>query len=420
MRVCWMALVWAAVAVSGTVGGAQTPKTNLVTDKPVEVKTIDLSTTEDDAASLRDLTGLPQGEPEILTATTTLPSFGARLCGAYDLCTAEDASCPDAGGCTARRRIYVIHLVDWGLGDGGKIRLTKSSWALYQADGKGRYETVYPKDKVFPNLWDVEDGVLVSVSRLDLGEGRTTETDGTAAPLIEYTVTNTEKKQMWLSGLETLVGGLTGGKFTPNAVGAKRGTASRYRTKIRIMALSAKKLRRPFDVAIAGSAFGSAPGPGECDDLTAQAKCAFSKTLSVVAREYVAFGVNVVPHGPAEAVFLTATNGTVSSKVTRHNAFYGVVDFTPLPRRLPMSRYPYVQAGLPLSGAATHAPYVGMGSPLPVPWLREHLPISVFAGAVFLKQVGPGGVEDRAVKLLWGIEVPIASVTGAIKQVTGR
>ena len=414
MRLSAMA-VMCALVVGGVCPGAARAedRKNVVEDKVVSVRSVDLRTEEEYAAYLGSLLDLTKPE---MTPVARLERFGDSLCRAYAMCD-------------LKRVMYVVHLVDWELtkGEGGaaavrKIRLRKSSWAVYQADGAGKIETVYVKAGAFPELWDADGGVLVSVSRLDLGAERTTATDETPAPLIEYTVTNTEKRQLWLSGLETLVGGLTGGTFSPSLAGTKKTeTPSRYRTRIRIQGLSAKQtLKRPFDVAIAGSAYGERTGPGECDDLTAEAKCGFSKNLSVVAREYVAFGVDVVPHGPAEAVFTTAADGTMTSKVKRHNAFYGVVDFTPMPRRFPMSRYPYVQAGLPVSGAATHAPYVGMGYPIPVPWLREHLPVSGFAGAVFLKQRGPGGVDDRAVRLLWGVEVPIASMTGAIKQVTGK
>jgi hypothetical protein len=183
------------------------------------------------------------------------------------------------------------------------------------------------------------------------------------------------------------------------------------------MALSSSKLSRPFDTAILANATGSGKGQGDCNNLTTLAKCTFSNTFSVVARDYVAFGIDIIPHGPAEATY---TSGSATPSITNHNAFYGVVDLAPFPRRCPMTKCPYIQAGLPLSGAAIHLPYVGAAYPIPIPWLKDHFSLSAFAGAVFMEQQGPGAKRDRATKLLWGFEVPIASFTGAIKQVTGK
>jgi hypothetical protein len=408
-------------------------KKNMVTDQPSSTVAFDISTITQNYSYLHDLTGWTGDTVGEINATNDLKTFGDGLCDKFSgLCTPADTDCakddacnPDGKkcltthGCKITRNIYIIHLVDWKADDKGKISLITSKWALYQSDEKGKYKTIYPDADSFPNLWDVDNGVVISVSRLLITRGQNNEIIPAQAnlstPDIEYTITNTEKKQLWLAGLETLISGLAGPTFDARAAtGAQQ---SSYITRIRIVAVSAKKLSRPVDIAVAANATGTGPGQGQCDNLTSLAKCTFSNDFNVLSRDYIAFGINIVPHGPAEATY---TAGTATPSITNHNAFYGVVDFTLFPKKYPMTKYPYAQAGLPLSGAATHLPYVGAAYPIPIPWLRDHFSLSAFAGTVFMKQQGPGPTPDRAVKLLWGFEVPIASFTGAISQVTGK
>jgi hypothetical protein len=412
------------------------PKTNMVTDKPISAVSVEFGNVPGGVAYLNDLTGWDGHKIGELSTVNDLATFGNGLCSKYDMCTTADPACLANTACAARkkcladhtcegvvtRNLYIIHIVDWVADDKGRVSLSRSMWALYQSDREGNYHSIYADGDSFPNIWDVDNGVLLSVSRLRIerdASGRLIPAHANLAPpLIEYTITPTENKPLWLSGIETLISGLTGPAFDAHKASAV--IPSPYLTRIRIMAISPKNLGRPFDVAIAANATGSGEGQGECDNLTVLAKCTFSNTFNVVSRDYIAFGINIVPHGPAETTYTTATDGTVSKNTSNHNAFYAVVDFTPLPKKYPMSKYPYVQGGLPVSGAATHLPYVGAAYPIPVPWLREHFSVSAFAGTVFMQQQGPAGTRDRAVKLLWGFEVPIASFTGAIKQSTGK
>jgi hypothetical protein len=400
----------------------------VTTDKPVSAKTIEFGNVLGGVTYLNELTGWNGSTLGPLPLKQTLTTFGAGLCGEYDLCTTKDPACAASPTCQKdlkkclqkktckeQRKLYVIHLVDWKANAAGVISLDQSRWALYQSDSDGKYHPINADDGSFPSIWDVDNGILISISRLliarDGNNNLIAAHANLAPPLIEYTITNTEKKPLWLAGLETLISGLTGPSFDPQALST--GTPSPYLTRIRIMALSSKKLNRPFDVAIAANATGSGPGEGECGNLTLLSKCTFSNTFSVVARDYIAFGVNIVPHGPAEATY---TAGSTTPSITNHNELYGVVDFTLFPKTCPMTKCIYAQAGLPFSGAATHLPYVGAAYPIPIPWLRDHFSLSAFAGAVFMEQQGPGPKRDRATKLLWGFEVPIASFTGAIKQ----
>jgi hypothetical protein len=45
--------------------------------------------------------------------------------------------------------------------------------------------------------------------------------------------------------------------------------------------------------------------------------------------------------------------------------------------------------------------------------------VSAFVGTTIMQQQPPTGAQDRRIKLLWEFSVPITSISGAVKQVTG-
>ncbi|MHB1954888.1 MAG: hypothetical protein ACYCOU_14205 [Sulfobacillus sp.] len=379
-----------------------------VADTPTSVITLHGNDTADSVTLLGPWTGW-SGQDNGQLMPTLSGDFSTDICKAMAICRQN-------------RNLYLIHIVDWNVAD-GDIGIVSGNWFLFRYDtakGKSTYLAILTKDKNFPDLYDIDNGFLITVSRLRIGPEEILS-DSLQPPDFINAITTTQITPAWLSGLQTLIGGLAG----PTIGGSKmyslqkpeKAGTSVFRTTVTLQQFSPTSLKRPFTAAVTATASGIGAGSGDCHNMTAKAQCTFQANVSVDQREFVTFGIDIVPHGPAERIYTTATDGTVSSKVTNHNAFYAVVDFTPFPRKMPMDKYPYLQGGLPLSGAAMHLPYVG--GAYPFPWFRNQLAISVFAGAIFMQQQGPRGGRDRATKLLWGLEVPITSFSSAISKVTG-
>jgi len=321
--------------------------------------------------------------------------------------------------CGNERNLYILHVSDWAESDvpPGKVSIKHAGWYLFRFQDN-KYLSLDAKDDTFPDLYDFDNGMLISVSILSANVC----SNMPMAPDLTNDVTTTEKQPTWLAGLTALISGLAGptiaspDKATPPAAN-KCGVQHSVIVKARLLSLT--NLHRPFDISITQTAIGAKKGKGDCFLLTKNSTCQFKSTFSVNQREYVTFGVGIVPYGPRETTYTTATDGlgTVTPSTTRHNPFYGMVDFTPMPVRLPMNKYPYLQAGLPFSGAATHLPYFGVAVPTHV--FAKELATSVFGGVVILKQAIAPGKEDRAIRLNWGVEVPLTSFSSAVNKVTG-
>lgn len=363
--------------------------------------------------------GLTDKNPDTITPPPSLKDFGP------DICT-SDASCGK------NRNLYVIHLVDW-TANKGTISLVTSQWFLYRFDTKTGYVRINPQGKSFPSVYDIDNGVLMSISRLKI-EFTDSSSTGLLPPPLDNTITVTHTTPTWLAGLQTLVGSLTGVKI--GASGAPPSGQPIYKTTITMRRLSADDTARPFTIQIASTATGPThTGPSDCMNLSKAAKCNFTFSASVAQRQFVSFGLNIVPYGPVERQYYVANPdpktqiGTLTVNPDRHNAVYAVADLFPfgfLPKDT--TNYPYIQTGLPVTGAALRMPYVGVAQH--IPFTEKFVSLSAFGGVVFMKQSYPKALQpgamitndqlkadlytNRAIKILWGFEVPISSFASAI------
>ena len=118
------------------------------------------------------------------------------------------------------------------------------------------------------------------------------------------------------------------------------------------------------------------------------------------------------------------------SKVTHTDAYaffdlyLGEFSSRTLPTNL--SKFPHLNAGIPLTGQTLHRPYVGLAENLGfmTKHVKLNIPLSVFAGPVFMKQQieAPGTTTlkwDRATKMIYGVELPISSITNFLKSSSG-
>lgn len=370
-----------------------------------------------------------------------LKGFGPKMCGLISMCASNDQyydfstksikpTYPPSTTCKTckdtARNLFIIHVVYWHTATTAAtspIWYQSSTWYFYKSDAKGNYKSLQPKlskdgsSFTLPDIYDVDNGFIISVSRL----ATTAAQPSLLSPNINYTPTITLVTPTWLAGLETIassfsgvsLGGTSGSKASFGVVTAN------YNARIKVVQLSPSNIRRPFTLSIAATASGQNGNTLDCTSLGSASSCSFQTSATVLARDFVAFGVGIVPHGPRETTWATNTTTNMLTPTTsNHNNFYGLVDFAPWPARFPMSRWPYFQAGLPLTGAATHLPYAGMG--MPFPWFRKELAVSLFGGFVIMQQQDPAGTRDRAIKGLWGVEVPIASLASQISKVTGN
>jgi hypothetical protein len=397
--------------------------------------------------------GYDGGEDVEIYPNNPLKGFGPTMCSLLSMCGPLDQGCiggmctPTKNTCsltstpacklTTTRNIYIIHIVDWTappdvctFDDKGKqtcttvtnISYAKSQWYFYKTDKLGNFQILIPKinptdgSYTLPDIYDVDNGFVISVSRLT-----TTRTEtNLKAPDITYIPTVTLNTATWLAGLETLAGGFTGLSIGATAkpaaaagnAGAPPPVPQFFKARIKIQQLSVSNIQRPYSISIAATAAGQNSTTLSCQALSNPAQCSFQASVPVLQRSFISFGVNIVPDGPTEAMWAIPTGSTTETPtVSHHNAFYGVVDFTPLPVQWPMYKRPYFQGGLPFSGKAGHLPYFGAAYPVSIPWVQKNLPFSLFAGMVFMKQQGPHATTDRVTRLMWGFEVPIASFT---------
>jgi hypothetical protein len=379
-----------------------------------------------------------------------LMGFGPAMCALLKMCSPLDKQCDAKGNCqpatcgagcpsNPARQIYIIHIVDWFdpvldpatsadvLGK-DSVKYKGSHWYFYKTDVYGHYQILIPTinsdgSYTLPDIYDIDNGYVISVSRLTANAAD----KALMPPDISYTPTITLNTATWLAGLETLAGGFTGLSIPATSGAAAKGAGGGgppptlvYSARIKVQQISVNKIQRPFSVAIAASASAQNSDTLDCRALGTQSSCAFQTTVPVLQRSFVSFGVNIVPYGPTEATWAVPTGSTtLTPTVSHHNAFYGVVDFTPVPAKWPMYKRPYVQAGLPFTGKAWNLPYVGAAYPIYFSWFKKNLPISAFAGMVFMKQQGPHPMPDRVTRFMWGFEVPIAAFSKAINQATG-
>jgi hypothetical protein len=406
-------------------------------------------------------------EPATIYPNPNITDFGDAMCNLQaTLCKQSK-----------ERDLFLIHVIDWQTNPDqialdpktnknvdppkmalvGSVTYLNSYWYFYQRDSTGVIHSIKPqlaKDGSYtlPNIYDIDNGYIISVSRL-----KTMSTEiNLIPPMVSYTPTITTSLPNWLTGIETIVSKMTGVTIpAAPAAGGAGGPGARtdqyHKAFIKVQEISASSVKRPFSLAVTATASArtassvhllkaneqyapadptqtapadnatSASAPQiDCSTLNPQGNCSFQASAAVQARDFVLFGIGVVPHGPSETDYGTNSSGVQTSTTSNRNNFYGLVDLTPCPVHCNMKTWPYLQLGLPLTGAAWHAPYIGAGIPIPWPWLKKTFPLSAFVGTIDLKQQTATGTTYTNWRPLWGIEVPLSSLASQIQSVTGN
>ncbi|MCU1249350.1 MAG: hypothetical protein JWQ49_2379 [Edaphobacter sp.] len=348
--------------------------------------------------------------------------------------------------------IHIVNSTDRKLGP--VIAISDSHWFLYQKDKNGLFHQLLKKAKgaktdaagvmmgTAPTLYGAKTGYIITLSRLLLDPSRTAITGPpypATPPTLNYTVTPTQGTAANLAALQALVGAVlnitTAAAAAPAAVAphvALPLPALKYVLAAQATRINQNALKPPYTLAIAGTPISTAAGDdGTCSNVTAKTTCPMSQTISVNDVEHWGIGVNIVAYGPVERSYSLSSSGVVGVNSTRHMALYGVFDY--IPAGTNHVWVPYLQAGVPLSGAVLHLPYVGISQPLP--FTSKFIPLSVYGGYGFMKQTKLDGLAvgstatqaqftaasktDWAKKPIYGIEVQVSAIVNKIKSSVG-
>jgi hypothetical protein len=321
--------------------------------------------------------------------------------------------------------VYIIHVVHWKIDT--NTSMVSSKWYLYKfrstGKGAGNFVRIGPGD-----IYQKTHAMFISL-QYSVADPAST------LPLLTYTVSTTKKTPNNLSALSSIAStifgiaapkGIAGGAAPPPVVIAQS-IASEIDSNGASLPLAWS-----FTMTAKGGSDNDATG--DCSRLTKTGKCTVSESFTSNDAEYWNIGINIIPYGPRENRYAQSTSGTITETHTLHNPLIAVVDMNPFACKWSMNKGPYIQAGVPLTGAAFHLPYVGLAQP--IPGLGKIFPISfsIFGGVMFMKQTFPTSlavgqtattaafnanlVTDRAIKGVFGIEVPLGAIISKVKGAT--
>jgi hypothetical protein len=174
----------------------------------------------------------------------------------------------------------------------------------------------------------------------------------------------------------------------------------------------------------------TAPDTSQAQVVCNPSPCSFSKTVTHYDPEYWDVSLGVSVPGVLEPKYKTATANGITTyslgSATRHTDAYAFLDiyafqyFAGAPASL--SKIPHFNLGIPITSQSLHRPYVGVAENLSflTKLVKLGFPLSGFVGPVFLKQqvYSPaisGLTWDHATKLMYGVELPISSITKYMK-----
>jgi hypothetical protein len=164
--------------------------------------------------------------------------------------------------------------------------------------------------------------------------------------------------------------------------------------------------------------------PVDCAKVTASSPCTFTRNFPVDDKEYWDISLGLAIPGPKENVFKSSSSGLKpTSSPTTHTDAYALADFYFLAHYWPKVSYaPHLNGGIPITSQSLHRPYVGVAEDIS-PWFQRHgfpLDLCFFGGIVFMKQqlYDPSSPTllrtDWALKTMYGVEVPISSITSKL------
>jgi hypothetical protein len=185
----------------------------------------------------------------------------------------------------------------------------------------------------------------------------------------------------------------------------------------------------PYDIAFTFNQ--SIPSSDNDASKNRQIGPAITRTIHALNRG--AWGLGMGVDFPFKETQISDDKGTVTSSVSHRINVYAFGDFHPAFWWRPKNYYyPHILGGMPINGQPLHRLFAGLAQPLPLETLTS-FPISIFGGAVFLREQQPtdltvvgqmvdAGTFQSALKTHWvrktmfGIEVPVGQLLGKIKS----
>lgn len=282
-----------------------------------------------------------------------------------------------------------------------------------------------------PYFYNVKHVYLVDLNLFDDGKQTPAQVE------IDYSIQGTARQKQNEADLAALVNSLLKLSTTKGAAGAASPNPS---TVLGIEQEITPGTPLPYDLAVT-VALTSPQGTDTSTKLCAlsvqsgqgggssQTACSANKTITNYDAEYWDVSLGLAIPGPIETTYKSTTSSgttTVTPNKVTHTDAYAFVDlylFQKLSKSPGgLSSLPHFNFGLPITSQVFHRPYVGMAENLTflTSKLKLGVPLSVFAGPVFMKQQIelPGTTTlkwDRATKMIYGLELPISSITNYLK-----
>jgi hypothetical protein len=159
------------------------------------------------------------------------------------------------------------------------------------------------------------------------------------------------------------------------------------------------------------------PQAVDCSSVSQSSPCTLTRTLRSDDREAFDFSVGLTIPGIREQIY------SPSPSIKTHTEAVALVDIYPFAYWIPKEGWPpHLNFGIPIANQPFHRPYFGIAENLTT-WTHLEkagfpIRINAFAGIVYAKQqlgVTNGVVTtDRAIKVVFGIEVPISALASKL------
>jgi hypothetical protein len=318
----------------------------------------------------------------------------------------------------ANRDVIIIHAATWD--SSAEYKPTGAAWAFYRVDHLRRLREDYDLSGT-PFLYNASHIYLVDLHFFDNGFDPSLAT-------LNYQFTTTGRQKQNQSDVATLASALL--KVSPGTTGGYKALIALpvappsfevWGVVTPILATSPI----PYDLAIAitvkaasgrEDALGCNPSP-----------CSFSKTVTHYDPEYWDVSLGVSIPGMLEPKY-TSTGALTNP--TRHIDAYAFLDIYPFQHLAEapssLTSIPHFNLGVPISSQSLHRPYVGLAENLGflTKQIKLNIPLSLFAGPVFMKQQvyvpSFSGLRwDHAIKMMYGVELPISAITKYMKGGSG-
>ena len=326
--------------------------------------------------------------------------------------------------------VIIIHAVSWGLvapddAAGATYQPLKGAWAFCRNMNKGtdpdmkRYCHQDHDLSGNPYLYDAPHIYFIDLNYFPDAVGAT---KGKFA----YQITTTARQKENASSVATLVSSLL--KVSQTTLNQEIAVLDRLPTPKTILAqvwgttlIVKASAPLPYDLAVSST---FTANPSDKDDVSCdKSACSFSKTVAHYDREYwdVSLGVSTI--GVLEPKYTSTGTLTTPTRHTDAYAFLDVYSFQPLAEAPgSLTSLPHFNLGIPITSQSLHRPYVGLAENLGflTKKIKLNIPLAVFAGPVFMKQQvfvsSISGLKwDHAIKMMYGVELPISAITKYMK-----